>query len=142
MFRRPPTSTRPATPFPSTSLFRSPVGSPLLMALFGVLVAFFSASQDIVVDAYRIESLEESEQGAGAAAYVLGYRVGILAAGAGALLLADAAGWFLAYLAMAGLMLVGLATVLASPEPAGPAPARPGSATATTSDTRSEEHTS
>lgn len=94
-----------------------PVTSPLLMALFGVLVAFFSASQDIVVDAYRIETLEETEQGAGAAAYVLGYRVGILAAGAGALLLADSSGWFLAYLAMAGLMLVGLVTILASPEP-------------------------
>ena len=82
-----------------------PLASPLMMALFGVLVAFFSASQDIVVDAYRIESLEETEQGAGAAAYVLGYRVGILAAGAGALLLADSFGWFPAYLAMAALML-------------------------------------
>ena len=102
-----------------------PLASPLLMALFGVLVAFFSASQDIVVDAYRIESLEETEQGAGAAAYVLGYRVGILAAGAGALLLADNLGWFPAYLAMAALMLVGLATILLSPEPEGPAPVPP-----------------
>ncbi|GHD39848.1 MFS transporter [Thalassobaculum fulvum] len=101
----------------------NPIASPLMMALFGVLVAFFSASQDIVIDAYRIESLEETEQGAGAAAYVLGYRVGILAAGAGALLLADSFGWFHAYLAMAALMLVGLATVLLSPEP--PAPALP-----------------
>jgi PAT family beta-lactamase induction signal transducer AmpG len=97
-----------------------PLASPLLMALFGVLVAFFSASQDIVVDAYRIESLEETEQGAGAAAYVLGYRVGILAAGAGALLMADNLGWFEAYLAMAALMLVGLITILASPEPPAP----------------------
>ena len=102
-----------------------PLGSPLMMALFGVLVAFFSASQDIVVDAYRIESLDESEQGAGAAAYVLGYRLGILAAGAGALLLADSVGWFQAYLVMAGLMLVGLATILFSPEPLGPEPAAP-----------------
>lgn len=98
-----------------------PLASPLLMALFGVLVAFFSASQDIVVDAYRIESLEETEQGAGAAAYVLGYRVGILAAGAGALLLADSHGWFQAYVAMAALMLVGLTTILLSPEPPAPA---------------------
>lgn len=107
-----------------------PIGSPLPMALFGVLVAFFSASQDIVVDAYRIETLEETEQGAGAAAYVLGYRVGILAAGAGALLLADSAGWFLAYLAMAALMLVGLVTALASPEPAAPPVAAPAGGTA------------
>ena len=98
----------------------NPIASPLMMALFGVLVALFSASQDIVVDAYRIESLEETEQGAGAAAYVLGYRVGILAAGAGALLLADSYGWFHAYLAMAALMLVGLATILLSPEPPAP----------------------
>lgn len=102
-----------------------PLSSPLLMALFGVLVAFFSASQDIVVDAYRIESLEETEQGAGAAAYVLGYRLGILAAGAGALLLADNVGWFQAYLAMAALMLIGLATILLSPEPEGPAAVPP-----------------
>jgi len=100
-----------------------PLGSPLMMALFGVLVAFFSASQDIVIDAYRIESLEETEQGAGAAAYVLGYRVGILAAGAGALLLADNFGWFEAYLAMSALVLVGLVTILLSPEP--PAPTFP-----------------
>lgn len=95
----------------------NPLSSPLLMALFGVLVAFFSASQDIVVDAYRIETLEETEQGAGAAAYVLGYRLGILAAGAGALLLADSLGWFPAYAAMAALMLVGLITILSNPEP-------------------------
>lgn len=98
-----------------------PLANPLLMALFGVLVAFFSASQDIVIDAYRIESLEETEQGAGAAASTLGYRVGMLAAGAGALLLADDLGWFEAYLAMAALMLVGLVTILASPEPDAPA---------------------
>ncbi|MEQ8398972.1 AmpG family muropeptide MFS transporter [Thalassobaculum sp.] len=95
----------------------NPLSSPWLMALFGVLVAFFSASQDIVIDAYRIETLEETEQGAGAAAYVLGYRVGILAAGAGALLLADSLGWFQAYAVMAGLMLVGLVTILLSSEP-------------------------
>lgn len=98
-----------------------PLSSPLLMALFAVLVAFFSASQDIVIDAYRIESLEETEQGAGAAAATMGYRVGMLAAGAGALLLADNFGWFDAYVAMAALMLVGLLTILASPEPAAPA---------------------
>ncbi|WP_028466257.1 AmpG family muropeptide MFS transporter [Nisaea denitrificans] len=94
-----------------------PLASPALMATMAVAVTFFSASQDIVVDAYRIETLPEEEQGAGAAAYTFGYRIGVLAAGAGALFLADAVGWFIAYLAMAGLMLVGLITVLASPEP-------------------------
>jgi PAT family beta-lactamase induction signal transducer AmpG len=94
-----------------------PVATPWLMALFAVVVSFCAASQDIVVDAYRIESLTEDEQGAGAAAYTLGYRVGMLAAGAGALIIADQAGWFVAYLAMAGLVLVGTFTVLTSPEP-------------------------
>ncbi|WP_226893583.1 AmpG family muropeptide MFS transporter [Nisaea sediminum] len=94
-----------------------PVATPWLMALFAVVVSFCAASQDIVVDAYRIESLSEDEQGAGAAAYTLGYRVGMLAAGAGALIVADQAGWFTAYLAMAGLVLVGIFTVLSSPEP-------------------------
>ncbi|MEO9900039.1 AmpG family muropeptide MFS transporter [Nisaea sp.] len=94
-----------------------PLASPALMATMAVAVTFFSASQDIVVDAYRIETLPEEEQGAGAAAYTFGYRIGVLAAGAGALFLADAVGWFIAYIAMAGLMLVGLLTVLASPEP-------------------------
>ena len=94
-----------------------PLASPVLMATMAVAVTFFSASQDIVVDAYRIETLPEEEQGAGAAAYTFGYRIGVLAAGAGALFLADAVGWFIAYLAMAGLMLVGMITVLVSPEP-------------------------
>ena len=94
-----------------------PLASPVLMATMAVAVTFFSASQDIVVDAYRIETLPEEEQGAGAASYIFGYRIGVLAAGAGALFLADAVGWFIAYLAMAGLMLVGMITVLVSPEP-------------------------
>ena len=82
-----------------------------------VAVTFFSASQDIVIDAYRIETLPGGRAGGGAAAYTFGYRIGVLAAGAGALFLADAVGWFIAYLAMAGLMLVGMITVLVSPEP-------------------------
>ena len=94
-----------------------PVNNPGLMALMAVAVTFFSASQDIVIDAFRIESLPESEQGAGAAASTFGYRIGMLIAGAGALFLADAIGWFVAYLAMASLMLVGLGAVLVSPEP-------------------------
>ncbi|UUX52147.1 AmpG family muropeptide MFS transporter [Nisaea acidiphila] len=94
-----------------------PVATPWLMAFFAVIVSFCAASQDIVVDAFRIESLREDEQGAGAAAYTLGYRVGMLAAGAGALVVADQAGWFLAYLSMAALVLIGVFSALASPEP-------------------------
>jgi PAT family beta-lactamase induction signal transducer AmpG len=86
-------------------------------ALLAILVAFWSASQDIVIDAYRIELLDEEQQGAGAAVYVIGYRVAMLVSGAGALLIADQAGWAAAYATMAALMLVGVATVLWSPEP-------------------------
>jgi PAT family beta-lactamase induction signal transducer AmpG len=86
-------------------------------ALLAVLVAFCSASQDIVIDAYRVELLEERQQGAGAAVIVIGYRIAMLVSGAGALFLADFAGWLAAYLAMAAFMLVGIATVLLSPEP-------------------------
>jgi PAT family beta-lactamase induction signal transducer AmpG len=86
-------------------------------ALLAVLVAFCSASQDIVIDAYRVELLAERQQGAGAAVIVIGYRIAMLVSGAGALFLADFAGWLAAYLAMAALMLVGIATVLLSPEP-------------------------
>jgi MFS transporter, PAT family, beta-lactamase induction signal transducer AmpG len=86
-------------------------------AALAVLVAFCSASQDIVIDAYRIESLDEQQQGAGAAVYVIGYRIAMLVSGAGALVIADYAGWTAAYAAMAALMLVGVATVLVSPEP-------------------------
>lgn len=84
---------------------------------WAVVLAFASATQDIVVDAYRIESLDDERQGAGAANYVLGYRLAMLAAGAGALFAADAWGWFAAYGLMAALMSIGILTVLFSPEP-------------------------
>lgn len=98
----------------------NPGDAPFLMAGFAVLVAFFSASQDIVIDAYRIETLNEDEQGIGAAAVTYGYRAGMLVAGAGALILADLWTWTHAYLAMAALVLVGTFTILLSPEPPGP----------------------
>ena len=87
-------------------------------AFFAVLVAFFSASQDIVIDAYRVEILPEEKLGAGAGVVVLGYRVAMWVATAGALLIADAAGWSAAYAAMALLVLVGVGTVLSVREPA------------------------
>lgn len=93
----------------------------LITASWTVALAFASATQDIVIDAYRIETLEEDEQGAGAAVYQLGYRLALILAGAGALILADAAGWMITYTVMAALMGVGLLTTLVSPEPQRPA---------------------
>ena len=86
-------------------------------ALWAVVLAFASATQDIALDAFRIEILEERQLGAGASNVVLGYRVGLLAAGAGALTIAELYSWFWAYAAMAGLMVVGIATVLVLLEP-------------------------
>lgn len=96
-----------------------PVVAPGVTAAIAVAVAFFSATQDIAVDAYRIESLEQDQQAAGAAAAVLGYRVGMLVSGAGSLYLASAYDWQTAYQVMAGFMSVGVLTVLLRPEPAG-----------------------
>ena len=88
-----------------------------MTALMAFLVAFFSASQDIVIDAYRIELLREDQLGAGAANVVTGYRIGMWVAGAAALYIADIAGWPAAYTVMALLILVGVITVLLTPEP-------------------------
>lgn len=79
------------------------------------LTAFAAATQDIVVDGWRIDSAPTERQGVMAATYNLGYRLAILCAGAGALYLADFAGWRLAYVAMACLMIVGIAAGLLSP---------------------------
>src|SRR3546814_2678090 len=88
-----------------------------MTALLAVVVAFCSASQDIVIDAYRVELLEDRQQGAGAATVVFGYRMAMLVAGAGALYLATFYDWFWTYAAMAALVLVGTVTVLLNPEP-------------------------
>ena len=96
-----------------------PRSDPWPTALAAVAVAFLSASQDIVIDAYRIELLRPEEQGAGAAATQWGYRFGMLASGAGALYAASYGGWEFAYALMAALMLIGMATVWLTPEPAG-----------------------
>lgn len=87
---------------------------------WGLVVAFLSATQDIAVDAYRTEILDEMTLGAGAASVQFGYRIGMLAAGGGCLVLADLAGWFAAYALMAGLMSVGVLATLLNPEPAAP----------------------
>ncbi len=95
------------------------------VALMALAVAFFSASQDVVIDAYRVESLPERKLGAGAGVVVLGYRVGMFVATWGALRLADAADWGLAYTVMAALVGVGMVTALLVPEPPGSTFARP-----------------
>jgi len=96
---------------------RDPTTDPWSIALVAAVVAFLSASQDIVIDAYRVELLDEREQGAGAAATQVGYRLGMIASGAGALYLAAYFGWFWSYAGMAALMLVGIVTVLMTREP-------------------------
>jgi len=88
------------------------------VAALAVLIAFFSATQDVAIDAYRIEAAAPEVQGAMAAAYVLGYRVALLVGGAGALYIAEFVSWPAAYTVMAGLMGVGVATVLVVREPA------------------------
>jgi len=87
------------------------------IALFAVWVAFCSATQDVVIDAYRIESVNPEYQGAMAATYVLGYRIALLVAGAGAFYIADYASWKVAYFVMAAAMSVGLVTTLCLKEP-------------------------
>ena len=87
------------------------------IALFALVVAFSSATQDITIDAYRIEAVDRNLQGAMAATYVFGYRVALLAAGAGAFYVAEFTSWTLAYLVMAALMLVGILTTLTIREP-------------------------
>jgi MFS transporter, PAT family, beta-lactamase induction signal transducer AmpG len=100
-----------------------PRSAPLAVAGFAVLVAFFSASQDIVIDAYRVEILAPEQQPTGAATTQYGYRLGMLASGAGALFLSEAIDWFWVYAVMAGGIALGLIVFLVSPEPAAaPAP--------------------
>ena len=95
-----------------------PLADPAMVALLALVVAFCSASQDIVVDAYRIDVLTNHQQGAGAAMIQAGYRLGMLASGAGALFLADLTGsWFRVYAVMAALVTVAVIALLASPEP-------------------------
>ncbi len=91
-----------------------------VIALLALLVAFCSATQDITIDAFRIESDADEYQAALASTYVIGYRLAILMAGAGALYIADFLSWAAAYMAMAACMCVGMLAVLLSPEPSSP----------------------
>ena len=109
----------------ATMAVLSPGRSLMGLALAAVTVAFFSASQDVVFDAYRADVLPAAKRGAGAAVSVLGYRLGMIVSGGLALWLAErVTGWGGMYFVMAALMLVGVAATLAAPEPKAP-PAAP-----------------
>jgi PAT family beta-lactamase induction signal transducer AmpG len=97
----------------------NPVGHLGAMALLALLVAFSSATQDIAIDAWRIEAAPQPMQGVMAAAYQLGYRVAVMVGSAGALWIAADHGWTTAYTAMAVMVGVGIVTtlVIAEPEP-------------------------
>jgi PAT family beta-lactamase induction signal transducer AmpG len=104
-----------------------PAASPLIVAVGALMVATASATQDIVVDAFRVESLSESEQAAGMASYVAAYRIGMLVSTAGALFLVSGfesfagfgrhAAWTAGYTVMAALVVIGIATTLIAREP-------------------------
>jgi PAT family beta-lactamase induction signal transducer AmpG len=103
-----------------------PISAPWIVALGALLVATASATQDIVIDAFRVESLPPNEQAAGMASYVAAYRIGMLASTAGALFLvsgfealgfAKAAAWSAGYVAMAVLVVIGIGTTLLATEP-------------------------
>lgn len=103
-----------------------PARSPLFVALGALLVAAMSSTQDIVVDAFRVESLPESEQAAGMASYVAAYRIGMLISTAGILFLVSAfestgiarsSAWMWGYVAMAAMVLIGTVTALLATEP-------------------------
>jgi len=105
----------------------NPSVSPFVVAVGALMVAAASATQDIVVDAFRVESLDESEQAAGMASYVAAYRIGMLVSTAGALFLVSGfesvfgfgrhAAWTAGYAVMAALVVIGIATTLFAAEP-------------------------
>lgn len=103
-----------------------PVATPVIMAGAAVMTSFWSATQDIIVDTFRIESVEEDKSAAAVFNYVTGYRFALLASGAGALALADflqnegydiQSSWSVTYFVMAAFILVGVVTILLSKEP-------------------------
>jgi len=103
-----------------------PARSPFYVALGALLVATTSSTQDIVVDAFRVESLPESEQAAGMAAYVAAYRIGMLVSTAGALFIVSGfentgitrtSAWMWGYVVMAAMVLIGTITALVATEP-------------------------
>ena len=99
--------------------FMSPGNMPFALGMIALCVAFFSASQDIVVDAYRTDVLPAHERGTGVAVFIFGYRIAFLVAGAIALMMADRIGWQKTYIFMACLMILGMLGSFAGREPEG-----------------------
>jgi PAT family beta-lactamase induction signal transducer AmpG len=97
--------------------YSDPVNNIWLMIVAAILVAFFSATQDIVIDAYRREDLSDEELGLGSSMYVYGYRLGMLLASGGGLILADLLSFPQVYFLMSLCMLPGILTTLMTPEP-------------------------
>jgi len=97
--------------------YSDPVKNPWLMIAAAILVAFFSATQDIVIDAYRREDLPDEELGLGSSMYIYGYRIGMLLASGGGMILADYLSFPLVYLIMSLCLLPGVVTTLLTPEP-------------------------
>lgn len=95
----------------------NPAENLMLMAIMALILAFLSATQDIIIDAYRVDILDEKIQGAGAATIVFGYRIGMLTSGAGALYLASYLSWPTTYQLMAVLIGVGILATLLCKEP-------------------------
>jgi PAT family beta-lactamase induction signal transducer AmpG len=98
----------------------NPVEAPWLVAVCAFFVTFFSASQDIVIDAYRREDLSDEELGLGSSFYIAGYRVGMLLAAGGGLILADQFPFSLVYALLSFCLIPGVITTLLTPEPAAP----------------------
>lgn len=95
--------------------FQDPANALLSVGMLALLLAFASASQDIVIDAYRTDILESHERGLGSAVFVLGYRIGMLLSGAFALILSDTIGWNNTYFVMCGIMAMTLLITYLAP---------------------------
>ena len=97
--------------------FRDPLRGQQLLAVNALLIAFFSATQDVVVDAYRADVLNDYEMAGGAAMYVVGYRIALIVTGSLAFILADRLSWPITYLVLASLMLIGVIANFRAPNP-------------------------
>ena len=97
--------------------YSDPVKNPWMMIAAAIMVAFFSATQDIVIDAYRREDLPDEELGLGSSMYIYGYRIGMLLASGGGMILADHLSFPRVYLIMSLCLLPGILTTLLTPEP-------------------------
>ena len=97
--------------------FSNPTNHFWTMIIMAMLVAFFSATQDTVVDAYRREDLSDKELGLGSSLYIFGYRLGTMLAAGGGLIMADHIPWSMVYMVMGACMLIGVIVTILAPEP-------------------------